>query len=151
MKNYNTRIVNGAHEQAVAQAADLLLAGEVVALPTETVYGLAGNALDPAAVAKIFSAKRRPAYDPLIVHVAGTDWIEALARMTGPVRRQVDRLTQRFWPGPLTLLLARAAGIADAITAGLETVAIRAPAHPVFGQVLKATRVPLAAPSANRF
>jgi L-threonylcarbamoyladenylate synthase len=149
--NYNTRIVDGAQDEAIAQAAALLLAGEVVALPTETVYGLAGNALNPAAVAKIFSAKMRPAFDPLIVHVAGAGSIEPLARMTGPVRHQVDQLTQRFWPGPLTLLLPRTPAVADGVTAGLETVAIRAPAHRVFRRVLQATQVPLAAPSANRF
>jgi L-threonylcarbamoyladenylate synthase len=151
LKNYKTRIVDGAQDDAIAQAAALLLAGEVVALPTETVYGLAGNALNPAAVARIFSAKRRPAFDPLIVHVAGVDSIEPLVRMSGPVRHQVDRLTRQFWPGPLTLLLARTPSVADPVTAGLETVAVRAPAHPVFRQVLQATQVPLAAPSANRF
>jgi L-threonylcarbamoyladenylate synthase len=151
LEKYSTRIVDGTQDEAIAQAAALLLAGEVVALPTETVYGLAGNALDSVAVAKIFSAKMRPAFDPLIVHVAGVDSIEPLVRMTGPVRHQVERLTRQFWPGPLTLLLVRTPAVADSVTAGLETVAIRAPAHRVFRQVLQATQVPLAAPSANRF
>ena len=151
MEKYRTRILNGAHDDAIARAACLLLAGEVVALPTETVYGLAGNALNPGAIAKIFAAKMRPAFDPLIVHVAGVGSIEPLVRMSGAVRHQVDQLTRRFWPGPLTLLLPRTPAVADAVTAGLETVAIRAPAHRVFRQVLQATQVPLAAPSANRF
>lgn len=151
MENYLTEIVDGSQDRAIAQATALLLAGEVVALPTETVYGLAGNALNPDAVGKIFAVKMRPAFDPLIIHVAGIDSIEPLVRMTGPVRAQVEGLTRRFWPGPLTLLLPRTPGVADSVTAGLETVAVRAPAHPIFRQVLQATRVPLAAPSANRF
>jgi L-threonylcarbamoyladenylate synthase len=151
LEKYRTRILDGAQDDAIVQAAALLLAGEVVALPTETVYGLAGNALNPEAVAKIFSAKMRPAFDPLIIHVADVGSIEPLVRMTGPVRHQVDQLTRQFWPGPLTLLLPRTPAVADSVTAGLETVAIRAPAHRMFRQVLQATRVPLAAPSANRF
>lgn len=151
MEKYRTRLLDGARHDAIAQATALLLAGEVVALPTETVYGLAGNALNPNAVANIFAAKMRPAFDPLIVHVAGVDSIEPLVRMTDPVRRQVDQLTRRFWPGPLTLLLPRTPAIADSVTAGLEAVAVRAPAHPIFRQVLDAAQVPLAAPSANRF
>jgi len=151
LENYLTEIVDGTQPRAIAQAAALLLAGEVVALPSETVYGLAGNALHPEAVEKIFAVKMRPAFDPLIIHVAGVEFIEPLVRMTGPIRAQVDGLTRRFWPGPLTLLLPRAPAIVDSVTAGLETVAVRAPAHRVFRQVLQAARVPLAAPSANRF
>ena len=151
MPEYRTRVVDADQAGAIAHAAELLLAGEVVALPTETVYGLAGNALNPTSVERIFLAKMRPAFDPLIVHVADVDAIESLVRMTGPVQDQVDRLTRRFWPGPLTLLLPRTPKVADPVTAGLDSVAVRAPGHRVFRHVLEATRVPLAAPSANRF
>ncbi|MBV9492426.1 MAG: threonylcarbamoyl-AMP synthase [Verrucomicrobia bacterium] len=144
-------MLEGTTRAAVKQAAGLLLAGELVALPTETVYGLAANALDPVAVAKIFAAKMRPLFDPLIVHVAGRAGMKPLVLINDSVRRQVDRLTECFWPGPLTLVLPRTAAVPDLVAAGLATVAIRAPRHPLFRQVLEASRVPLAAPSANRF
>ncbi|HEY0789804.1 MAG TPA: L-threonylcarbamoyladenylate synthase [Chthoniobacterales bacterium] len=136
---------------AVAHATSLLLAGEVVALPTETVYGLAGNALNPEAVARIFAAKRRPFFDPLIVHVDGAASLDRLVRLSFAEGRRVRQLTERFWPGPLTLVLPRTAIVPDLVTNGSACVAVRAPDHPVFQAVLRAAGCPLAAPSANRF
>jgi L-threonylcarbamoyladenylate synthase len=132
----------------IQAAADLLRAGEVVAIPTETVYGLAGAALNPAAVARIFVAKGRPADDPLIVHLATVDDLPLVARAIPPA---AAALAQAFWPGPLTLILPRTAAIADAVTAGRDSVAVRIPNHPTALAVLRAAGVPLAAPSANRF
>ena len=136
---------------AAAQAAERLLAGEVVALPTETVYGLAANALDPVAVAKIFAAKERPAFDPLIVHVRNLEAVRDIAEIPSEIEDAVTKLAGAFWPGPLTLLLPKKPVVPDLVTSGLPTVAVRVPAHPVFRRVLKECRVPLAAPSANRF
>ncbi len=131
----------------IAEAAALLRAGELVAFPTETVYGLGGNALDPTAVARIYEAKGRPEYNPLIVHLADAAGARALAtRWPEPA----ERLSRRWWPGPLTLVLPRAAGIPDIVTAGGGTVALRVPAHPAAQALLRAAGVPLAAPSANR-
>ena len=132
---------------AVERAARELRAGGVVALPTETVYGLAANALDPAAVSRIYQVKGRPAGNPLIVHVSG----EAMARRCArqwPVL--ATRLAAAFWPGPLTLVVPRSAEIPDIVTAGGETVALRWPAHPVMQAVIEACGFPLAAPSANQ-
>lgn len=125
----------------------LLRAGEVVALPTETVYGLAGDATDPAAVARIYAAKRRPAVNPLIVHVADTAAAERLVAFGDTARA----LAARFWPGPLTLVLPLrpGSGIAPAVTAGLATLAVRVPAHAAMREVLRLVGAPLAAPSAN--
>ncbi len=132
---------------AIARAAAALTAGEVVALPTETVYGLAANALDPVACARIFEAKERPLSDPLIVHLPAPEWLDRLARPNALARR----LAAAFWPGPLTLVLPRQAIVPDLVTAGQETVALRMSAHPVFAAVAQAAALPLAAPSANRF
>lgn len=129
----------------LSRAADLLRAGEIVALPTETVYGLAADALNPAALAKVFAAKGRPLVDPLIVHVAALADLGAVAQ---PDRRLAD--LARFWPGPLTVVLRRLPVVPDLVTAGLDTVAVRIPAHPAFRAVL-AQVGPLAAPSANPF
>src|SRR5947209_8238233 len=120
---------------AVTLATGLLLAGEVVALPTETVYGLAGNALDPEAAARIFAAKRRPFFDPLIVHVSDAAWLGRLASVPPAEERRVRQLTDRFWPGPLTLVVPRAAIVPDLVTNGSAFVAVRAPDHPVFQAV----------------
>ena len=128
-------------------AAALLASGGLVALPTETVYGLGADALDPAACARIFEAKDRPLSDPLIVHIPSLDWLDRLAVVPETARL----LAERFWPGPLTLVLPRRAIVPDLVTAGQETVAIRMSAHPVFQQVLTAFGRPVAAPSANRF
>jgi L-threonylcarbamoyladenylate synthase len=132
--------------QAVRRAANLLRAGEVVALPTETVYGLAANALDEPAVAKIFQIKGRPAHNPIIVHVAGIAMARACVQEWPGV---ADKLAQAFWPGPLTLVLPRADKIPASVTAGGATVGIRWPAHPFMQAVIRECGFPLAAPSAN--
>jgi L-threonylcarbamoyladenylate synthase len=137
--------------EAVTRAAVTLTAGEPVALPTETVYGLAADALRPEAVTKIFEAKERPFFDPLIVHLPARAWLEKLASIPAESRALVVALIERFWPGPLTLVLPRQALVPDIVTAGLETVAVRMSAHPVFRAVLERFGRPLAAPSANRF
>ena len=131
---------------AVRRAAAWLRAGELVALPTETVYGLAANALDPKAVAKIFQAKGRPAHNPLIVHIAGLAMAEACVRDWPPL---AGKLARAFWPGPLSLVLPRSAAIPDLATAGGPTVALRWPSHPFMQAVLRECGFPLAAPSAN--
>ena len=136
----------GLFQGAVRRAAELLRAGEVVALPTETVYGLASNALDPRAVARIYEIKGRPARNPIIVHVASLEMARFCAR-EWPER--ADRLAGAFWPGPLTMVLPRSAGIPDAVTAGGETVGIRWPSHPFIQAVIRECGFPLAAPSAN--
>ena len=131
---------------AAGRAAVLLRAGEVVALPTETVYGLAGNALDAAVVAKIYSAKGRPAHNPVIVHVDSRAMAAACASVWPAM---ADRLADAFWPGPLTLVVPRALHIPDIVTAGGPTVAVRWPLHPLMPAVIRACGFPLAAPSAN--
>lgn len=131
----------------VERAAELLRQGEVVALPTETVYGLAANARDERAVRYIFTVKGRPLLDPLIVHGLGVDFFEEFAHFT-PMARA---LAAACWPGPLTLVLRKMPVVSPLITAGRETVAVRAPAHPVMRAVLAACGLPLAAPSANPF
>lgn len=136
---------------AIQRAVELLRSGEVVAVPTETVYGLAADALNPVAAVKIFEAKARPFFDPLIVHLPGEEWLEAVAQIDNRSRSQIEKLISRFWPGPLTLVLARQSIIPDIVTAGLDTVAVRMSSHPVFGQIISAFAKPVAAPSANRF
>lgn len=134
---------------AVAEAARVLRTGGLVGLPTETVYGLAANALDPAAVARIFAAKGRPSFNPLIAHVPDAAAARDLVTAWPDV---AERLAAAFWPGPLTLVLPKRPGLVpDAVTAGLPAVAVRVPAHPVALAVLRAAAVPLAAPSANRY
>jgi len=134
---------------AIEEAATLLSAGQMVALPTETVYGLAAHALDPTAVTRIFEAKHRPLFDPLIVHLPGLDWLDRLTTSAGDPL--VQALVQRFWPGPLTLVLPRRPIVPDLVTSGLPTVAVRMSAHPVFRAILTRFGGPVAAPSANRF
>ncbi len=132
----------------MARAVTLLESGELVALPTETVYGLAGDAGRPEAAAAIFHAKERPFFDPLIVHLPTLEWLE---RLTLPLSG-AGRLVARFWPGPLTLLLPRRPGaVPDLVTAGSSLVAVRMSAHPIFRAVVETFGRPLAAPSANRF
>ena len=131
-----------------AEAARRLRDGQLVALPTETVYGLGANALDPAAVARVFAAKNRPSFDPLILHQSSADRILAYARELPPGARE---LAEACWPGPLTLVVERAAVVPDAVTAGLDTVALRVPAHPLTLEVLEHVDFPVAAPSANPF
>lgn len=134
-------------EAAIAEAAALILAGECVAVPTETVYGLAADATSESAVARIYQAKHRPAFNPLIVHVATRDEAEALAVFNDEARALADR----FWPGPLTLVLPSRAGsaVAGIVTAGLPTIALRISAHPAMRALIIASGRPLAAPSAN--
>ncbi|TWT52754.1 Threonylcarbamoyl-AMP synthase [Rubripirellula amarantea] len=137
--------------EAIQRAAVLLADGQLVAIPTETVYGLAANALDELAVKRIFAAKGRPATNPLIVHLAD---VTQLAWVTDPnldpiVTQRINKLSQ-FWPGPLTLVLPRNAAVPDIVTAGLDTVAVRIPSHEVARQLIHACGFPLAAPSANR-
>jgi L-threonylcarbamoyladenylate synthase len=140
--------VVAASPRAIQRAAEMLNAGGVVAFPTETVYGLGAAALNEAAVARIFEIKQRPSFDPLIVHVAGETMLERVAASLPPKAR---RLIERFWPGPLTLVVAKAPAVPRLVTAGLETVAVRMPAHPVARALLEAAGIPLAAPSANPF
>jgi L-threonylcarbamoyladenylate synthase len=132
-------------------AVELLSKGEIVALPTETVYGLAADALNPIAVAKIFEAKGRPLFDPLIVHLPDRDWLEQVADLPERDRRLILKLAGKFWPGPFTMVLPKREIVPDIVTAGLDTVAVRISAHPVFADVVSAFGKPLAAPSANRF
>lgn len=137
-----------AAQQSIERAAEILRAGGTVAFPTETVYGLGANALNPEAVAKIFEAKGRPNWDPLIVHIGDESVLEqVVAEVPDPARQ----LMQVFWPGPLTLLLPRNPSIPTAVTAGLPRVGIRMPAHPVAQALLRVAGLPVAAPSANRF
>jgi L-threonylcarbamoyladenylate synthase len=133
---------------AIASAAACLRGGGLVAFPTETVYGLGVAALDVAAVRRLFAAKGRPADDPLIVHVADVAGLEPLVAERPAI---VDILATRFWPGPLTMVLRRSRLIPDEVTAGLDTVGIRVPAHPVAHALIAAAGVPVAAPSANLF
>jgi L-threonylcarbamoyladenylate synthase len=122
--------------------------GDVVAFPTETVYGLGADALDPYAVAKIFEIKKRPKFDPLIVHIGDREWISAIGAYVPP---EAEKLIDKFWPGPLTLILKKKDVIPDIVTAGLSTVAIRMPSHPVALQLIRSFDNPIAAPSANPF
>lgn len=137
--------------KAVASAAELLRSGNIVALPTETVYGLAADALKGDAVARIFEAKKRPRFDPLIVHLPDRSWLERVARIENDSRGPIEKLIAQFWPGPFTIVLPRREIVSEIITAGLETVAVRISAHPVFAEVIRTFASPLAAPSANRF
>lgn len=133
-------------EAAVQRAAELLRAGEVVGLPTETVYGLAANALDAEAVARIFEIKGRPAHNPIIVHVASAEMARQCASAWPKL---ADQLARAFWPGPLTLVVPRAGEIPAVVTAGGRTVGVRWPSHPFMQAVIRQCGFPLAAPSAN--
>lgn len=135
-------------EDKIALAAAVIRRGELVAFPTETVYGLGANALDEAAVARIFTVKGRPFEDPLIVHIGH---LEMLASLVSQVAETARVLASRFWPGPLTLVLPKAPIVPTGVTAGLGTVAVRIPSHPVALALLTQADVPIAAPSANRF
>ncbi len=139
---------SAAAQQALEQAALILRSGGLVALPTETVYGLGANALDAAAVERIFAAKQRPSWDPIIVHIADE------AMLSGLVERVPDaarKLMKTYWPGPLTLLLPRTSAVPDAVTAGRPLVGVRMPAHPVALALIRRAGVAVAAPSANLF
>jgi L-threonylcarbamoyladenylate synthase len=145
------RILNGTDPGAIELAAARITAGEPVAFPTETVYGLGANALDPVAVARIFAVKERPSFDPLIVHVADPGAIARHALAADASDPRVADLVARFWPGPLTLVLRKQAHIPGIVTAGLDTVGLRMPDHSVALALIRAAGVPIAAPSANRF
>ncbi len=136
---------------SIARAVELLQKGETVALPTETVYGLAADALNPIAIAKIFEAKERPHFDPLIVHLPDRDWLDRVAEVPRKDRQLIEKLINRFWPGPFTIVLPKREIIPDIVTAGLDTVAVRISSHPMCAQIIHAFGKPLAAPSANRF
>ena len=138
----------GRYAEGVERAAELLRAGGVVAFPTETVYGLGADARNDAAVARIFEIKGRPRFDPLIVHVSEPEMAEGVAVEIPPSARELIR---RFWPGPLTLVLPKRADVSDLVTAGLPTVGVRMPRHPLARELIRLAGVPVAAPSANPF
>ena len=133
---------------SVSEAARLLKDGEVVAIPTETVYGLAGNAFEPKALAKIFAAKERPTFDPLIVHIADIAQITDIAK---DIPDSAYRLAEAYWPGPMTIILPKKDCIPDLCTSALPSVAVRFPSHPIAQAIIKESGLPLAAPSANLF
>ena len=135
----------------LVRAAELLRGGGTVAFPTETVYGLGANALDAEAVVKIFAAKERPGWDPLIVHVSDREMLGRVAQVPDLQAQDIEVLVERFWPGPLTLLLPRTVAVPDAVTAGRRLVGVRMPGHPVALELIRRAGVPVAAPSANRF
>lgn len=132
--------------QDIAQAAQILRTGGLLAIPTETVYGLGADGLNPSAVARIFTAKGRPQDNPLILHIPTADW---LTRYCVAIPQTAYQLAKIFWPGPLTLILRRNALVPDVVTAGLDTVGMRCPDHPVTRSIIRAAGVPVAAPSAN--
>ncbi|MEU4565876.1 L-threonylcarbamoyladenylate synthase [Micromonospora sp. NPDC023956] len=132
----------------VAEAAAVLRSGGLVAFPTETVYGLGANALDARAAARIFAAKARPSFDPLITHLAD---VEDLTALVGALPPTVAALAERFWPGPLTLIVDRPPAVPPIVTSGLATMAVRVPDHPVARELIRQAGLPVAAPSANRF
>ncbi|MGZ3692981.1 MAG: L-threonylcarbamoyladenylate synthase, partial [Bdellovibrionota bacterium] len=135
-------------DHELEQAKKLILSGGVVALPTETVYGLAASILSEEGIKKIFAIKERPFFDPLIVHISD---LEQKEQVISSWPEMADFLAQRFWPGPLTMVLPKHPALNPLITAGLDTVGIRMPAHPVARALIKKCEVPLAAPSANKF
>lgn len=138
----------GVTDAQIAHAAGLLQNGKLVAFPTETVYGLGANALDAAAVARIFQVKGRPNSSPVIVHVSNR---EMVTRVTASWPEQARRLAEHFWPGPLTIVVPKTSAVPDIVTADLPTVGVRMPAHPVALALIEAAQLPVAAPSANRF
>lgn len=147
-----TETLSAENPRALLRAVELLRGGEVVALPTETVYGLAGDALNPLAVARIFEAKERPSFDPLICHLPDLDWLPRLTRVTEDASSElVVALIRRFWPGPLTLVLPKSDRVPEIVTSGLPHVALRMSANPAFQEIARKFGGPLAAPSANRF
>ena len=153
-----TEIVAATHDRrrrsqtaATERALQLLRKGEIVALPTETVYGLTADALNPIAVAKIFEAKQRPRFDPLIVHLPDRGWLDRVTQIRDEDRELIGKLADCFWAGPFTIVLPKRSIVPEIVTAGLDTIAVRISAHPVFTRIIGAFGKPLAAPSANRF
>jgi L-threonylcarbamoyladenylate synthase len=143
-----TQVLPASDPESIRLAAEIIRSGGLVAFPTETVYGLGADALNPDAVAKIFEAKQRPSFDPLIVHIAAR---ASLVLLVQAISFGDHRLMDAFWPGPLTLVLPKRQIVPDIVTAGLSTVAIRMPAHPVAQALIRGAGVPIAAPSANPF
>ncbi|MBU2219141.1 threonylcarbamoyl-AMP synthase [Patescibacteria group bacterium] len=137
-----------ATRESIQLASSIIQKGGLVAFPTETVYGLGADALNPRAAAKIFEVKRRPTFDPLIVHIAEIEWLEKITRN---IDKRVFKLIEKFWPGPLTLVLFKSPIVPDIVTAELDTVAIRMPSHPAALELIKLSQTPIAAPSANLF
>ena len=137
-----------ANSESIQQAAEIIKRGGLVAFPTETVYGLGADGLNPIAIAKIFEVKKRPSFNPLIFHIADKDSLEKFS----PIKNEkVDRLINKFWPGPLTLVLPKTKIVPDIVTSGNPTVAVRMPNHPIALQLIEACGTPIAAPSANKF
>jgi L-threonylcarbamoyladenylate synthase len=143
-----TTILDGSDDRVIEQAASVLRVGGVVAFPTETVYGLGADAFNAVAVAKIFELKKRPHFDPLIVHISRKDWVE---KLVSAVPAKSELLMNRFWPGPLTIIMEKKDVIPAIVTAGLSTVAVRMPQHPVALRLIESLGRPVAAPSANPF
>ncbi len=141
-------IVSGYEPSSIERAVKILRSGDVVVFPTETVYGLGADAFNPLAVAKIFEVKKRPHFDPLIVHIGEKDWIFRIAEH---VPSSIAALIDRFWPGPLTVIVRKRSIVPDIVTAGLPTVGIRMPSHPVALSLIRTFGQPIAAPSANPF
>ncbi len=135
-------------KELIHHAAEIIKRGGIVAFPTETVYGLGADAFNPLAVARIFEVKRRPSFDPLIVHVANPADVKKLVK---EIPSNAKKLIERFWPGPLTVVLLKEEDIPDIVTAGLPTLAIRMPSHPMALSLIKESNSPIAAPSANPF
>lgn len=142
------KILDGKDKASIAEAVALLEKGEIVAFPTETVYGLGAVACNPYAVAKIFEAKQRPHFDPLIVHLDGPQRLEEYVEDIPP---EAEKLMEIFWPGPLTMIFRKRPIIPDIVTAGLPTVGVRVPSHPVALNLIRTLKKPIAAPSANQF
>ena len=140
------KVLVAASTEHIQLAADIIRRGGLVAFPTETVYGLGADAWNPDALANIFKVKARPLHDPLIVHIAEKETLNELAHTEDP---RISLLSDTFWPGPLTLVLPRQPAIPDLITAGLPTIAIRMPDHPVASSLIRKAGTPIAAPSAN--
>jgi len=151
----NTEIASaGTPEQeaeAVRRAVELLRAGEIVGLPTETVYGLGADAFNADAVARVFESKERPHFDPLIVHLPDVSALKGVADVPDDISKVLNRLIDKFWPGPLTIILPKNPAVPDIVTGGLDTIAVRMSANPVFQKIVKELGSPIAAPSANRF
>lgn len=136
------------NSKEIQQAARMIAAGELVAFPTETVYGLGANVFDPVAVARIFETKERPSFDPLIVHICELSQLDGLYRGND---ERVFKLAEKFWPGPLTMVLPKKDAVPDIVTAGMDTVAVRMPANPLARELIRQAQTPIAAPSANKF
>jgi len=148
IKGYNNTMIYAATEEHIRNAAAIINAGGLVAFPTETVYGLGADAMNPIASAKIFEVKNRPFFDPLIVHIPDRSWVD---RLSVEIHKSAAALMEAFWPGPLTIVVKKNDSLPDILTAGLDTVALRMPSHPVALALLRYAGTPIAAPSANPF